>query len=67
VNENPSLEVTVDVEAQEIRFGNHRVKATVRESARDALIHGRWDAIAELLEGLPATQARAQLLPYLAV
>jgi len=67
VNENPSLDVTVDVEAQEIRFGNHRVKATVRESARDALIHGRWDAIAELLEGLPATQARAQLLPYLAV
>ncbi len=64
---NPALEVIVDVAAQEIRFGNQKVKASVRDTARDALVNGRWDAIAELLEGLPATHARAAQLTYLAV
>ena len=32
-------------------FGGQTVAVTVRESARDALIHGRWDPIGELLEG----------------
>jgi 3-isopropylmalate/(R)-2-methylmalate dehydratase small subunit len=38
----------------------------MRESARDALINGRWDAIGELLEGLPAVKKLASSHPYLA-
>jgi 3-isopropylmalate/(R)-2-methylmalate dehydratase small subunit len=66
VEADPKLEIGVDVAAQEIRFGGQTVKASIRESARDALVHGRWDAIGELLEGLPAVQAVAATLPYLA-
>jgi len=66
VEADPKIEVVVDVAAQEIRCGGHTVKASIRESARDALVHGRWDAIGELLEGLPAVQALAGQLPYLA-
>jgi 3-isopropylmalate/(R)-2-methylmalate dehydratase small subunit len=63
---DPSLAVTLDVAAGEIRFGEQAIPAEVRPAARDALIHGRWDAIGELLEGLPAVQALATRTPYLA-
>jgi len=69
---NPSLEVTVDLVAQQIRFGDECdglgggecVPLTIREAARDALVNGRWDAIAELLEGSEAVAATAAALPY---
>jgi 3-isopropylmalate/(R)-2-methylmalate dehydratase small subunit len=63
---DPSLAVTLDVAAGEIRFAGQAIPAEVRPAARDALIHGRWDAIGELLEGLPAVQALATRTPYLA-
>ncbi|HZZ59206.1 MAG TPA: 3-isopropylmalate dehydratase small subunit [Opitutaceae bacterium] len=66
IEANPGLELTVDVAGQQLRYGNQSVPVTMRESARDALIHGRWDAIGELLEGLPAAQALARTHPYLA-
>ena len=66
VNANPQLEVTLDLDAREIRFGGQVVKATLRESDRDALVNGRWDAIGELLDGRSAIQATAANLPYLA-
>ncbi|MBK8475169.1 MAG: 3-isopropylmalate dehydratase small subunit [Opitutaceae bacterium] len=66
IEANPQLEVTVDVTAQEVRFGGQTIKATMRESARDALVNGRWDSIAELLEGAPQVQVLAKSLPYLA-
>jgi hypothetical protein len=37
-----------------------------RESARDALINGRWDAIGELLDGAKDVDAVAGKLPYMA-
>ncbi len=67
VNANPQLEVTLDLDAREIRFGNQVVKATIRETDRDALVNGRWDAIGELLDGRAAIQTTAAKLPYLAV
>ncbi|MFN5559674.1 MAG: 3-isopropylmalate dehydratase small subunit [Opitutaceae bacterium] len=66
VNANPQLEVTLDLDAREIRFGGQVVKATLRETDRDALVNGRWDAIGELLDGRSAIQATAAKLPYLA-
>ncbi len=65
VEANPNLEVTIDVTNQEIRFGGQKVKASFRESARDALINGRWDAIGELLDGREAVKVTAASLPYL--
>jgi 3-isopropylmalate/(R)-2-methylmalate dehydratase small subunit len=66
IEQNPALEVTIDLTTRQIRFGPDTVPLTMRETARDALINARWDAIAELLEGAPATRALAQTLPYLA-
>jgi len=48
----PSLEITIDVDRGKVRFAGQTVKAALRESAREALIKGRWDAIGDLLEGV---------------
>ncbi len=66
IEKNPALEVVVDVEKQEVRFGADSIKVTQRDSARDALVNGRWDAIGELLDGKPQVLATAAKLPYLA-
>jgi len=66
VEANPATEVTIDVVKQEIRFAGQTVPATIRDSARDALVNGRWDAIGELLDGVPAVKTTAAKLPYLA-
>jgi 3-isopropylmalate/(R)-2-methylmalate dehydratase small subunit len=66
IESNPAIEITVDVAAQQIRFGGRTVAGSVREAAREALIHGRWDPIGELLEGASAVKAAAAGLPYMA-
>jgi 3-isopropylmalate/(R)-2-methylmalate dehydratase small subunit len=63
---NPQLEAVIDVATQEVRFGGQKIKAAIRDTARDALVNGRWDAIGELLEGVPAVRDLAKRLPYLA-
>ena len=63
---NPAGTVVIDLIALEARFGGQTVKIAQRESARDALINGRWDAIGELIDGLPAVKTTAAKLPYLA-
>ena len=62
----PQTEIVIDVGAQSIRFGNDQIPVSIRESARNALINGRWDAIGELLEGLSAARDLAKKQPYFA-
>ncbi len=66
IEKDPALEVVVDVEKLEVRFGAESIPVTQRASARDALINGRWDAIGELIDGIATVQTTASKLPYLA-
>ncbi len=66
VERNPRLDLVADVDGSEIHFGGQTVKASIRESARDALVNGRWDAIGDLLEGIGDVKRLAARLPYLA-
>jgi 3-isopropylmalate/(R)-2-methylmalate dehydratase small subunit len=66
VEANPQTEVTIDLEKLEARFAGQSVKIAQRESARDALVNGRWDAIGELIDGLPDVRTTAAKLPYMA-
>ena len=63
---DPQVEITIDLEGEVIRYGDESVPLNMRDSARDALIKGRWDTIAELLEGAEAVNAIAAGLPYIA-
>ena len=67
VESRPGVEITIDIAKGEIRFAGQTVKAALRESAREALVGGRWDAIGDLLEGVGDVKRVAARLPYLAV
>jgi len=58
----PKTAITVDVEAQQVRAGNLTLPCTIREGAQRALVSGKWDAIAELLEAREAIDKLAQTL-----
>lgn len=66
IEKDPQTRIEIDVAKQEIRFAGQTVKASFRESARDALINGRWDPIGELIEGLAEAKEKAVKLSYLA-
>jgi 3-isopropylmalate/(R)-2-methylmalate dehydratase small subunit len=66
VDANPDTEVTIDLVALEARFAGQTVKIAQRETARDALVNGRWDAIGELIDGLTDVRTTAAKLPYMA-
>jgi len=51
VEADPKTEVVIDLVNLKITFAGQTADAALRESARDALVHGRWDPIGELLEG----------------
>ena len=67
VEANPQTEVTIDLVKLEARFAGQSVKIAQRESARDARVNGRWDAIGELIDGKADVLKIAATLPYLAV
>ena len=67
IDRDPAAVVTVDVAARSVSVGGRAYPAAMRDSARDALLNGRWDPIGELLEGLPAAGAQAAKLPYMAI
>ena len=60
----PQTAITVDVEKQEVRFGDRVIKATVPDGARHQLVAGTWDSTAVLLEAGEGIEATAGKLPY---
>jgi 3-isopropylmalate/(R)-2-methylmalate dehydratase small subunit len=66
VEADPATEVAIDLVKQRVNFAGQTVKASLRESARDALVNGRWDPIGELLEGASEARRVASGLRYMA-
>jgi 3-isopropylmalate/(R)-2-methylmalate dehydratase small subunit len=65
IESDPAIEVTIDVDKLEVRASNGiRFKVTMPDSARDALVSGRWDPIQELLDNEAGIQAKARELHY---
>ena len=65
IDADSNTEVTLDVELSTVTVGDKAFEVTIRESAQDALLAGRWDPIAELLEADGAIAQTAARLPYL--
>ena len=60
----PQTPLTVDLEKQEVRFGERVIKASIPDGARNQLVNGTWDSTAVLLEAGAAIEATAGRLPY---
>jgi 3-isopropylmalate/(R)-2-methylmalate dehydratase small subunit len=66
VESEPKSEMTVDLTKETIHLGNDEFPASILPSARDALINGRWDPIAELLEARALVEERVGQMSYMA-
>ncbi len=64
VEQDPTLEVTIDVETSRVRYGDEDFPVHLPEESREALIAGRWDPLGELLEGADKIAETAKQLPY---
>lgn len=61
---NPGVEITVDVTGLKVVAGDKSWPCTLAASARDGLVNGKWDAIADLLDAGAAIDTTAASLPY---
>ena len=66
IEDDPKLRVTVDVGSGNVSYSDHTFRGELPEGARNSLLEGRWDPIAELLEGRELTDRVASTLSYVA-
>ncbi|MEM7383918.1 MAG: 3-isopropylmalate dehydratase small subunit [Verrucomicrobiota bacterium] len=64
VEADPQLEITIDLENERVVFGDQHLPASLPGSAREALLNGRWDPIAELQDNEAVVDERLQSLGY---
>jgi len=69
IEKTPEVLVTVDLTENKVTVDDVDFKAAVSipEQARTPLLEGRWDSIADLVDGLEDVKARAAAIPYLGV
>lgn len=66
IQARPETTVTIDLENQLVVAGDKSFPCSIRESARDGLLTGHWDPIADLLESESDIEKTAAALPYMA-
>jgi 3-isopropylmalate/(R)-2-methylmalate dehydratase small subunit len=65
VEANPETEITIDVEKLKVSTsGGLEISVNMPDSAREALVSGRWDPIQELIDNDAAINERAKALHY---
>jgi 3-isopropylmalate/(R)-2-methylmalate dehydratase small subunit len=66
VQNDPTTQVSIELETKTVRASGQSFPCEIRESARQVLVSGHWDPIAELLEGNQQVDQVASTLPYIA-
>jgi 3-isopropylmalate/(R)-2-methylmalate dehydratase small subunit len=64
IERDPQLSIDIDLTKLEVRAGEKVYRCSLKPSARDALVRGEWDPIANLLEAKSEVAALKQQLPY---
>ncbi len=65
IDEAPQTEINIDIPAGRVNMADIGFPAIIPDHTRQALVDGKWDAIADLLEGSDAVRATAAKLPYM--
>jgi 3-isopropylmalate/(R)-2-methylmalate dehydratase small subunit len=65
IEEAPQSELNIDIPNGQVSIADVSFPAKLPDHAKEALVGGKWDAIADLLEGLDAVQSTAAKLPYI--
>jgi 3-isopropylmalate/(R)-2-methylmalate dehydratase small subunit len=66
VEQAPETMITVDLQAHRVGAGPVRIRATMPDAAREALVSGLWDGTGLLLDDFEAVRSVAARLPYVA-
>ncbi len=64
VEQNPEAELSLNLESMKLNFAGKEFTITMPDGAREALVSGKWDAIAELVENMDQIDAVADSLAY---
>jgi len=65
IEADPELELALDIEGNQVRFGDASVPVALPDGARRMFLTGQWDATGQLVEGLDQVRAKAGVLPYI--
>ena len=65
IDEAPQTEINIDIPNGQVSIADVSFPAKLPDHAKEALVDGKWDAIADLLEGLDAVKSTAAKLPYI--
>ncbi len=65
IEEKPDAVVSIDLVAGTVSAGDVLAVGGMKTGARDALVNGEWDPIAQLLDGAEQTKQVVARLPYL--
>lgn len=68
IEKTPSVLVTVDLTENKVTVDDidFRAEISIPGHAREPLMNGRWDSIADLVDGIDDVKARVAAIPYLA-
>ena len=66
VEDQPERELNIDLETLTLNSGETTISLELPAGARKAFLAGRWDPIADLMEGAEAATEMARKLPYMA-
>ena len=67
IDEAPQTEINIDIPNGQVGMADVSFPAKLPDHAKEALVDGKWDAIADLLEGLDVVKSTAAKLPYIKV
>jgi 3-isopropylmalate/(R)-2-methylmalate dehydratase small subunit len=65
VEADPTLELTIDVEAQTVTVGDETVDVSISDAQRQALLQGVWDTTALMKSYMDEVRQTADEVPYL--
>jgi 3-isopropylmalate/(R)-2-methylmalate dehydratase small subunit len=65
VEADPAALISLDLTEKKLSIADTDFPVTIADHAHEALVSGKWDAIADLLEGVDEVKARVASLPYM--
>jgi len=65
VEADPTLELTIDVEAQTATVGDETIDISINDAQREALLQGIWDTTALMKSYMDEVEETANAIPYL--
>lgn len=65
ISAQPQQAVTVDLVAKTVKCGDVNFPCTIQDGARQSLVTGNWDFLAQLVEAKTEIRKTAERLPYM--